>query len=1474
MKRFAKILVLCLSVCLLVGALALIVSANTGTDGTQKTFEGVTGLFVTTDANGDYVGFAKENFKDAVAAAEGRTIYLNGDWSVAQDAAAGTVKLYTYAYAESDAPVGIKDPGKLVLDLNGYTVTESLTGPLFALTDSEQSVTIKGSGTFANIVNLVTASNGAEFVIDTTGEITIIKTTHAWTPFAIAPGTNATLKFTGAVTVNAPNQNRNIFLVCAAEETDNRRELNKIVFDSAKFIVSAPGTDPAEATDTLGIFFNLRDGVDIEIKNKSHLEIDYGKMFTVGNTTKKDTVVLGNYIGNDMEPDLDYIDAKPSLGLENLKESQKIYVTAADSDIICTNNYRKLTGQGWTTGSLYVDNNKNAAFLASFTDCNIGYAGTLVYMTDDNNWRTLSNNGKTGNFIGACHQIVIDGCTVTNVEKRDYVDTTILSGLTNSNANLVIKNSTVDLGIKEAVTRYSLMHNEVKDGFVGVLLEEVKILSDIEIKMPSAVTPNAEGIVASYPWSTYRCIGTIHTNVSVLEAEGPVLEQELTAYKAVITSKALVPYASIILAQGDGTADYSWDGTAATGAWSWSKALGAVNRAGMKLTEAKDGDGNEYIKFEFTKDYTSTDYVSDMLTGSSFRNDVNLGNSKYIIQSFDVATSGQDSWINGASITFAPFLRFYRPITTATGSLDEGTREYSYDRYTYGSVSSLAPVQITVSSAGALSDNATFVDTAGITLPANGVWSRLTFVYEMELKNNGAIVNVPLPIFTNASTSFKDTENTLGGGKNVTYYGVYAGTEAVPCVEIALYVHVYLDGQLLGSSGDIVASNKAGYGTEENNLGTRISFDSNKKDTKTYMGSYFPVSQLNCLFVDHIRFQSITAGAVGTVMYDNYHYTAYNHENLAGVDIGLRDEHGNVTASIVDNKYLNPLASNKNSTIEKLYKQAPAVGSVDGVEYRSETELNAAIKEGSLVELYGDLATPIAAKVNFTVIRNGYSAEFTSNTHKVISYANIGAYRASVAAADEMKKVDFIYSDEKTESVNVPLGTKLMGAAVPERKSEKQTWSKTVYEWDSAAIEAVNAAANVGVFTVEAVNPTDVAWVDVKSSLTLYGFYYLNLYVPKASGNVTDVTISTDAAGSVSLKYIDTEFEGTVNSAQYNKYVMTIGLTDTSIIEFFVNYKVDGVQKTYSFKYGIPYYAYNIMKNGEKYSDLEKTLVMDMVNYNDKVIEKLGLDETAEGAQIYDLMLQNSNYKKFVSVNKKEYADESFIDGDIYTGEISKIPARTDTLAGTDISIAEDYTIFYDKYGPRFVMKISDEAADYADVASGGNWVNANTVGIAVWYRNPRGATPSVSEITSKNEDIKGNLTTAATLCGLKTDTEKYDYYSHFIHSVYYNDYLYDIEKYTNGSYISGSNISVMITDFVTSQSFDFYLGHGAGTSTSTAKVGSFHFSVAGYVNKLLAEQAEANDKGNTAMAESLDVEIELAKALYAFAKSAKAFAK
>ncbi len=200
MKRFSKILVAVAALCLLVGVLALAISAN---------YTGAKGKFVVNGQGYD----TWEGEDGALAAANNtHTIYLNEDWTL------------DTGLTLSGANTNVK------INLNGKTVTVKDGTPWFTVKTSAK-LTVEGEGTLNNSgQTFIRAQNtGTDVTVNATGKgITINNSSTKANVYTFYFTTGSTLNVSGKMVVNttAAGSSRTIFYVYDTSKNSVKLNIN------------------------------------------------------------------------------------------------------------------------------------------------------------------------------------------------------------------------------------------------------------------------------------------------------------------------------------------------------------------------------------------------------------------------------------------------------------------------------------------------------------------------------------------------------------------------------------------------------------------------------------------------------------------------------------------------------------------------------------------------------------------------------------------------------------------------------------------------------------------------------------------------------------------------------------------------------------------------------------------------------------------------------------------------------------------------------------------------------------------------------------------------------------------------------------------------------------------------------------------------------------------------------------------------
>ncbi len=240
MKRFSKILVAVMALCLLVGVLALAISANSGIDG----------KFVVKGEGYDTWGEAVE------AAANTHTIYLNEDWTL------------DTGLTLSGETTNVK------VNLNGNTVSVTDGSMLFNVYTNAK-LTIEGVGTLVNNGEvLIGGSNYGEVTVNATGAGIVINnnaTSGDVNTFRFT--TYSTLNVSGKIVVNTNTvTNSRAFI----NVYDNAAKTVKLDITDADILYATPTVDGTPSAKFIYSGFS-----DINIENSRLEAVDAYLLYSV-----------------------------------------------------------------------------------------------------------------------------------------------------------------------------------------------------------------------------------------------------------------------------------------------------------------------------------------------------------------------------------------------------------------------------------------------------------------------------------------------------------------------------------------------------------------------------------------------------------------------------------------------------------------------------------------------------------------------------------------------------------------------------------------------------------------------------------------------------------------------------------------------------------------------------------------------------------------------------------------------------------------------------------------------------------------------------------------------------------------------------------------------------------------------------------------------------------------------------------------
>ena len=227
----------------------------------------------------------------------------------------------------------------------------------------------------------------------------------------------------------------------------------------------------------------------------------------------------------------------------------------------------------------------------------------------------------------------------------------------------------------------------------------------------------------------------------------------------------------------------------------------------------------------------------------------------------------------------------------------------------------------------------------------------------------------------------------------------------------------------------------------------------------------------------------------------------------------------------------------------------------------------------------------------------------------------------------------------------------------------------------------------------------------IKINVSVYTDFELNIFIPETiPEGIENVVLSRtpdgktpvrpNAAASNATAFNPTSV--TVGGVPYTRYIDSFATADTSVKTYYLVFTVDGNKFVQTIKYGIPYYASALMADNS--ADIEsKALVMNIVNYADKLIKLLG-KEGDDGARIYSGLLKKygtgtgydylESYELLYDERFAEADDPSTdtISNDIYDG-IASLTYKNAAgyINSASILFTESAPVFVFEYGPKAI---------------------------------------------------------------------------------------------------------------------------------------------------------------------------------------------
>ena len=971
MKRFSKILVAVLALALLVGVLALAISA-------EEPAPAVEGNFVVQ-------GKGYETWELAIEAANNtHTIYLNADWNVASAIAVNNSGYYK----------------NVKINLNGKNVNVNELAMAFNVTGGAR-LTIEGEGTFNNVgATLIGASSQGVVTINATGAGLVINTTlnnanvdvntFRFLQYSV-------LNVSGKLTANTlgVTKSRALFNVSDSHASIRTVTLN---INDADILYAKPSEEALSAPQGKFIYAHYS---KIVVNNSNLKSVGASVYYCAQNDgyvdlsgyleeyTKKVSVTLPDK--SKAERDVYYVRYIESK-LDDLKADTNLQFATNDS-ITANNSVFRYAVEGYgksglnDTGLLM---NVLGSVKGEFTNCEFYGVGRAIFGNSSYCVGTDMSHGQDASTVTARYrkanrsQLVFNDCHFRNS------DTGKISYLFCYGPNFKMIGGSV-VGINNGLANGQPWYVELDNGqFLGCYVDNVLGVSglsnnrEIETRWQNATRYN--------PASIYT--GTLPKAVSIV-VDGKVdtittgyfsSEEKFDSYFNKTTSINVAGITTKSEGNFEG-ADYyiikdkSSVAASTLGITFASKLSTTVVTAGLNVEAKKDVNGNGYVKFYYAyagKDTTrySEIYISGnpkATNNKPSKAEYNFTTHNYQIQEIDIATT------TGKFLNWNMNLqgRAMLPYLDATGTKIGASGIY----------------QPTIADMFVITNNQLVVGSNKVNLATDGSWNRITWVTEAivgDAVDAASVEGLQIPVY---GTDLKTT-------------GEYLSKDAMTATglkvrKIDVYHHIYLNGEFVGT--------KHSWGGDYMNSGLCSGYTLVEAD-----GSDWAIT--NAIY--SFRGTGSTIATDADICFDNTRSSIF----AKGTDIGIYDGNGKLLETLPKNEHFLVMPENKPVT---------GVAIVDGTLYYSESDVIAAIKEGSVVELGKNFESYLPSYINeekgnvsYTLIPNGYSFPgFVSSTHMVVDYMDgLGYYKLVKAPENEIFTINYSFNGV-TETKVVALGT-------------------------------------------------------------------------------------------------------------------------------------------------------------------------------------------------------------------------------------------------------------------------------------------------------------------------------------------------------------------------------------------------------------------------------------------------------------------
>ncbi len=1447
MRKFGKIFAILASLCLLVAAFAIVSSATT---------EPAEPFIV----NGE----AKATWADAVSAAlaaqtagNDATIYLAKNYTVtADDVSASTATLpylakgsnmgwkgmagmTTASYAIAfDVALDTADTA-IRVDLNGKTLTQDFDGALFGVTKG--TLEVVGNGKIVNArTAFYTSSVNATLKMDMTGAGLDIKNiartdtqVGCFPVFLLVNESSAS--FTGYFEVTPAEKSTTIFALGMTYDTSSNADAKNVKFSYAKVLVNpaVDTTTPAE-NDLNNMFWTRANKPDnptvITIEN-SHLEIDTRMLVnplknTSGLTSSIKTYMTGNLPVID-ETVFDGGDTETAYKNMFSSVNYALQITATNSSIIV--NGKSHQGLNIASMGSILHLPDPTTVKASFTNCEL-VGGNVVF-----NYKTnAASNVAVDSRQIATSDVRFKDCNFTRNGNNGYG--TAKSTLFFNGFNALWEGGVIDNGTYYLAIQCYDYHELNDNKFFGIKFSNV-----VTTGTKSKGIPATENFTPGSTWLYYYSHDTLtQDGINVL-----------------LNDKLVKVYCYGTTQYSDAAYKINTTGTNFTGA------TGAPS--GATLESVTDANGNTYSKLNLAGTSSGNHDMLLASANSSSADYISWTQNKYVVSEFDIST---DTFLKN---------RVYFKLMGYTGSggyddafqfiMDSGTVNCSWQEQKAYAIN-------------------------------KGEWTRVSFVFELNPVSDGQ-GNIDFSasrvhIYLNGE--LYTTRAWIKSANNVLTESVAAGTYFYAWrISYGYTGAPDYTGQSLCIDNRYVAAYPADYTLPEgktvadliNNMPLNNYTPAGKVDGVEYENESELVENIKDGSIVELNKDMTTAldlnGKAVTFKLNGNTIPAVVSATHRLADYTGMDAVRTITANPDEIFNIGFAYGEANDTV------TAAVGTTVVVPETMKPELFASVKNGDFYEKLTAWTT-VDGTETLIVPEKGLSSAIP-----VVEKAAPVVVKWLEGGVEASSKE---YNPFVTNTLTVPEISNARKEAV--ELVADSGWSKWHAIWNASELSAAELAINTVSETPVEVNVNDdkekVAHVSFKLNLTLYADYKLNFYLPTyntAEAGVTNVKLATVVDGTTTVAVYNTCTIGG-SAFTYDNYRFTFGVADTTIQDYWIIYTLGGTEYKYHVTYGVPYYAYQVMdefKDSDDETDsnalMAKNLIMNLVNYADKVMTVQGADKTTEGAKIYNDILTNADYAKYLDYYNNSLGDEKFTSGDIFQTEIENLTA--DKIAEGAKNMISGYSFYFNGSQPCLVFKYSDEAVQagiHQPSNSKGEISYGNaTVNVTSSFKfDNTSALPgrhiAFKLTTDENGDVVKREQLAYNDAGAWVDGKSV-YIAPAPNSFYYEYCFYAFSDYYRDNPSSWATTAKMwnMTETLTftvydSVYVDAVIDEETGkcqTGTNCNKteahqhisevvVGEYHYNMASYINSLVTSSERDNDAVNAA------------KAFYAFSKMAKAY--